>query len=304
VSVPETVAEVVTLQPRRTPVSALAVTLRPRQWTKNLLLFAGVVFAAEIGDGSRWLNALTAFAAYCAASSAAYLLNDLRDVGSDRLHPVKRRRPLARGELQPVVAALAAAVLCLVALGLAATLGWTAIALLSAFLALQAAYTLWLKQVVLIDVMAISGLFAIRAAAGADAVDVRISPWLLVCTALLALFLALGKRRAELVLVGAAATPGRPVLAGYSLGLVDQLVAIVASGTLISYAVYALTAHETPALAATIPFVVFGLFRYLVLLDRARTGEEPEAILVSDLPIFVTVALWATACATILVVTA
>ncbi len=304
-SVPETVAAaVVTLQPRRPPLSALAVTLRPRQWTKNLLLFAGVVFAAEIGDGSRWLSALTAFVAYCAASSAAYLLNDLRDVDSDRLHPVKRRRPLARRELPSTVAAVSAAVLCVIALGIAASLGWSAIGFLSGFLALQAAYTLRLKQVVLIDVMAISGLFVIRAAAGADAVDVRISPWLLVCTALLALFLALGKRRAELVLVGTATTRSRPVLAGYSLGLVDQLVGIVASGTLISYGAYALTAHETQALAATIPFVVFGLFRYLVLLDRTRMGEEPEAILVSDLPIFVTVALWAAACATILVVTA
>ena len=300
-SLPERVADIVPLQPRRRPLAAVVVALRPRQWTKNLLLFAGIVFAAEIGDGGRWFRALTAFAVYCAASSAAYLLNDLRDVTSDRLHPVKRRRPLARGELTPVAVSLTAAALVAIALAAAAMLGWTALGFLCGFLVLQTAYTLGLKQLVLIDVMAIAGLFVIRAGAGADAVDVRISPWLLVCTALLALFLALGKRRAELVLVGAEATPGRPVLAGYSLALVDQLVGIVASATVIAYAMYALTAHETQALAATIPFVLFGIFRYLLLLGRPGAGEEPETVLVSDLPILVTVGLWAATCAAILV---
>ena len=148
--------------------------------------------------------------------------------------------------------------------------------------------------------MAISALFVVRAAAGADAVDVRISPWLLVCTALLALFLALGKRRGELVLVGADEAPGRPVLEGYSLALVDQLVTIVAAATVLSYTVYALTAHETQLLAATIPFVVFGVFRYLLLLHRSGGGEEPENVLVSDVPILAAVALWALACGAIL----
>ena len=300
-ALPERVADVVPLHPRRPPLVALAVSLRPRQWTKNLLLLAGIVFAAEIGDGNRWAGALIAFAVYCAASSAAYLLNDLRDVASDRLHPVKSRRPLARGELTVGAVITAAGVLGALAVAGAAALGWTALVFLCGFLALQTAYTLALKQLVLIDVMAISGLFVIRAGAGAEAVDVRISPWLLVCTALLALFLALGKRRGELVLVGADATPGRPVLEGYSLALVDQLVGIVASATVIAYAVYALTAHESQALAATIPFVVFGVFRYLLLLDRARAGEEPETVLVSDLPILVTVGLWAASCAAILV---
>jgi 4-hydroxybenzoate polyprenyltransferase len=303
VSVPEPrAAAVVPLEPRRGRLAALRAAARPRQWTKNLLLFAGIVFAAEVGDAARWAQALTAFAVYCAASSAAYLLNDLRDAESDRLHPVKRRRPLARRELSPGLATGAAVVLGLAAIVGAAVLGWSALAFLAGFLALQAAYTLGLKQLVLIDVMAISGLFVIRAAAGADAVDVRISPWLLVCTALLALFLALGKRRGELVLAGDA-TPARPALEGYSLPLVDQLVGIVASSTVIAYTVYALTAHETQALAATIPFVVFGVFRYLLLIHRAAAGEEPENVLVSDLPILATVALWAATCAAILVAT-
>jgi len=306
VSVPEQEraehGEVTTLQPRRRPLVALAVAARPRQWTKNLLLFGGIVFAAEVGDAGRWLQALTAFAVYCAASSAAYLVNDVRDVEEDRLHPVKRRRPLARGELSLRTALAAAALLTTVAIGGAALLGATAVALLAGFLALQIAYTGALKHVVLVDVMAIAGLFVVRAAAGADAIDVRISPWLLVCTALLALFLALGKRRGELVLVGAERTPGRPVLEGYSLALVDQLVTVVAAATVLAYAVYALTAHDTQALAWTIPFVVFGVFRYLLLLQRTTAGEEPENTLVTDVPILVTVALWAATCAAILLV--
>ena len=297
---PEPVADVLPLPPRRSAPAALFVALRPRQWTKNLLLFAGIVFAAEVGDPGRWARAMTAFAVYCAASSAAYLVNDLHDRASDRLHPVKRRRPIARGEVSPRTAVVAAAALGLLAVELAAALGLTALAFLAAFVALQGAYTLGLKHVVLIDVMVISSLFVVRAAAGADAVDVRISPWLLVCTALLALFLALGKRRGELVLVGAERTPGRPVLEGYSLALVDQLVTIVAAATVLSYTVYALTAHETQLLAATIPFVVFGVFRYLLLLHRSGEGEEPENVLVTDLPILATVGLWALACGAIL----
>ena len=168
------------------------------------------------------------------------------------------------------------------------------------FVLLQAAYTLWLKHLVLVDVLVIAGLFVIRAAAGALAVDVRISPWLLVCTGLLALFLALGKRRAELVLVERLAQRGRPVLDGYSTALVDQLLTAVASATIAAYAVYALTARDTRWLAVTIPFVVFGLFRYLLLLQRRSAGEEPENVLLGDVPILLTVAAWAVTCAVIL----
>jgi 4-hydroxybenzoate polyprenyltransferase len=289
------------LRPRRSPVRAALVALRPRQWVKNLLLFAGIVFAAQIGDPVRWLEALAAFVAYCFASSAAYLVNDLRDVDADRTHPVKRRRPIARGELGARAALTLSGSLAVLALALAAVLGPASLVFLLAFAGLQAAYTLRLKHVVLIDVLVIAALFVIRAAAGAVAVDVRISPWLLVCTGLLALFLALGKRRAELVLVGAERTPGRVVLEGYSLAFVDQLLAAVAGATMVAYAVYTVTARDSYALVATVPFVVFGLFRYLQLLHRDDAGEEPENVLLGDLPILVTVAAWAVACAAILV---
>jgi 4-hydroxybenzoate polyprenyltransferase len=295
--------EIVELPRRRSPVRAALVAMRPRQWSKNLLVFAGLVFAAKLGDASRWVEALAAFAAYCAISSAAYLVNDVRDREDDRLHPVKRARPIARGELSPRTALVLAAGLAAVALALVAVLGPVSVAFLLAFAALQAGYTLALKHIVLLDVLAIGALFVIRAAAGAAAVEVRISPWLLLCTALLALFLALAKRRGELVLVGARQAPGRPVLEGYSLELVDQLVAIVASSTVLAYSVYTLTARDSKALLATVPFVIFGVFRYLLLVHRDDVGEEPEQVLLTDVPIILAVAGWIVSAAAILVLT-
>ena len=290
-------AAVLELPRRRSPAAAALVAMRPRQWTKNLLLFAGIIFAAKLGDPARWVSAVTAFVAYCAASSAAYLVNDVRDAESDRLHPVKRSRPIARGELSPRAAWVLAGALALAALALVGALGPPSLACLAAFVALQAAYSLGLKAFELVDVLAIAGLFVLRASAGAIAVDVRISEWLLLCTFLLALFVALGKRRAELGLDGVHA---RPALDGYSVALVDQLLAIVAAATIAAYTGYALAAHDTRWLVATVPLVVYGLFRYLLLLHRRGLGEEPETLLVEDLPLLVTVAVWAAACAVIL----
>ena len=280
-------------------VHALLRAARPRQWSKNLLLLAGIIFAAKLHDGMRWIEAGTAFLVYCAASSSAYLLNDVVDADRDRRHPVKGLRPVARGEVTPRSALAAAAALVAAAVGAAATLGISSIALLLTFFALQIGYTFRLKHVVLIDIMVIAALFVVRAVAGAVAVDVRISPWLLVCTGLLALFLALGKRRAELVL-GGEESPSRSVLSDYSLPLVDQLVTIVASSTVISYSVYTFTARDSKAMMATIPFVLFGVFRYLLLIHRRGVGEEPESVLLGDVHIQATVVLWAATAALIL----
>jgi 4-hydroxybenzoate polyprenyltransferase len=279
----------------RTRLRAVVAALRPRQWSKNLLLFAGIVFAAELGDRERWVDALVAFVSYCAASSAAYLLNDVRDARSDRLHPVKRLRPVACGDLAPGAALALAAALAGLAVAAAAALGPGSLACMVAFLLLQGAYSLWLKSVELVDVLAIAALFVLRAAAGAIAVDVRISPWLLLCTFLLALFLALAKRRAELRLEGPRA---RPSLNGYSGALLDRLLGVVAAGTVVAYTAYTLTAHESRWLVLTVP-LVFGLGRYLRLLHRRGLGEEPEAVLVTDVPILVTVAVWAAVCAVV-----
>jgi 4-hydroxybenzoate polyprenyltransferase len=286
-------------EPRPVARAAL-VALRPRQWTKNLLLFAGLLFAGKLGETSLWPEVIVAFVAYCAASSAAYLANDVRDAPNDRDHPVKRFRPVASGELSAARALALAACLTVVALGGAGFLGLGSLAFMGAFVILQAAYSLRLKHVVLIDVLAIAALFVIRAGAGAEAVDVRISPWLLICTGLLALFLALAKRRAELVLVGADETPGRPVLEGYSLVLVDQLVTIVAASTVIAYSLYTFTARDSKAMMATIPFVLYGVFRYLLLLHRRDLGEEPENVLLTDVPLMLTLAAWAATSAVIL----
>jgi 4-hydroxybenzoate polyprenyltransferase len=295
-------ARVVELRPRRTALEAAFVSLRPRQWPKNLLLFAGIVFAAELGDAARWAEAVAIFVAYCAASSAAYLVNDLRDAADDRKHPVKRDRPIARGELSSERALVLSATLAAGALVIAALLGFASLLFMLGFVALQLAYSLGLKRVVLVDVAVIAGLFVIRAAAGAAAVDVRISPWLLVCTALLALFLGLAKRRGELVLVRGDRTPGRPVLDGYSLRLVDRLLNVVAVATAAAYAAYALTAHSA-WMALTIPFVAGGLARYLVLVHRHDLGEEPENVLLADRVILGCVAVWAVVSAVVLAAT-
>jgi 4-hydroxybenzoate polyprenyltransferase len=293
-------ADVVPLRGPRSRTRATIVALRPRQWSKNLLLFAGILFAAKLGDASRWVEAGAAFVAYCAASSAAYVGNDLVDAEHDRRHPVKRLRPIAARELPERTASFVAVALALLALAVGAALGPQSLLLVAAFLVAQAAYSLRLKHVVLVDVLLISALFVIRAAAGATAVDVRISPWLLLCTMLLALFLALAKRRGELVLVGAEATPGRPVLEGYSLALVDQLISVVAAATIAAYSIYTFTAH-TDAMVATVPFVLFGLFRYLLLVHRRDLGEEPEELLLRDRPLLAAVAAWAIVSAAILV---
>jgi 4-hydroxybenzoate polyprenyltransferase len=290
-------AERVAAPPREGDLRALLAAMRPQQWSKNLLVFAGILFAAQYDEPAKWAAAIAAFLAYCAASSAAYVFNDVLDAGQDRLHPLKRDRPVASGILAPERALGYAALLALVAVGLIAWFGWVSLAYMAAFLALQWAYSLSLKRVVLIDVMAISGLFVIRAAAGAEVVNVRISPWLIVCTALLALFLALAKRRGELV---STRGEGRVVLDGYSLPLVDQLVSVVAACTIVAYSLYTFNAREGSAMMATIPFVVFGLFRYLLLMHREDLGEEPERVLLTDVPILATVAAWAVTSAVIL----
>ncbi len=288
---------------RRGSIRAAVVALRPRQWSKNLLLFAGIVFAAELGDGGRWLAAIGAFAAYCAASSAAYLVNDVRDRAADRAHPTKRERPIARGEVTPGVAVGLAAALVAGAFVVAGLLGSWAALFLAGFLALQAAYTLGLKHVVLLDVAAIATLFVLRAAAGAEAIDVRISLWLLACTALLALFLALAKRRSELVLVGVQLTPGRRVLEGYSVQLCERLLQGAAIATVLAYTAYTLTSRDSRAMVATIPFVLVGVGRYLHLVHHHDLGEEPENVLLRDRPLIAAIGAWVVVAAVLLATT-
>ena len=290
---------------RRSGLTLLVVSLRPEQWTKNLLVFAGLLFGGRLLEPDAVLRAIAAFAIFCLLSGAVYLFNDVTDQERDRQHPLKRKRPIAAGDFSTKAALLCATVITLVALQ-GALLVSTALAMASlAYVLLLLLYSAGLKNIVIIDVLTIAGGFVLRAVAGAVAVDVPIGQWLLVCTTLLALFLVLSKRRHELTLLGEAATEHRRILQEYSPYLLDQMVAVVTASTLIAYTVYA-TNPDTAArlgtarLGLTIPFVLYGIFRYLYLVHQKRGGGSPAAMLITDRPLLVCVALWAVCVALIL----
>jgi 4-hydroxybenzoate polyprenyltransferase len=266
---------------------ALLVSLRPRQWAKNALLLAPLLFALKATDPVALRRALVAVLAFSLLASAVYLGNDLADRDRDRAHPVKRERPLAAGRLSTAWAVGAAAVLGALGLALAWALGTGFFAWGVAYLALQALYSGLLKRVAVLDVFAVAAGFVVRVLAGAEAIDVPVSNWLYLCTLLLALFLALEKRRAELVLLGPEAGSHRGILASYSVGLLDQLAAITAGAAILAYALYTLspdTVHKFGGdrLKYTVPFAIFGIFRYLWLARRSGDGGEPERVLFRD----------------------
>jgi len=273
---------------------ALLAEMRPRQWTKNLILLAPLLFSLELDRPVGVLRAVVAVILFCLVSGAVYIVNDLHDLERDRLHDTRRRRPLAAGELSPREAAVAAAVLLVVGLGGAILLGLGFALVTLGFVGLQAAYTFFLKNEVILDVMAISAGFVLRVTAGAIAIHVAVSPWLLSCTALLALFLAFVKRRHEL-LADTHALEHRPVLRKYTPALLDQAIAIVTSSTFVVYAIYTFlsqSAADRPYLMLTIPFVGYGLLRYLYLMYARQLGGSPEEILLSDAPLAIDLGLW------------
>lgn len=284
-------------------MSPLLKALRPRQWTKNLVVFAGLAFSGQALDTEVAVAAALAFALFCAASSGVYLFNDLLDRERDQQHPVKRLRPIAAGELSPQTAALAAIVLA----GGAFTLSWVlalgqAWQAIGGYLLLQLAYTLRLKHVFLLDVFSIAAGFLLRVLAGVWAIEAPLSPWLVACTVQLALFLALCKRKAEVTAVGDGSTAQRPLLREYAGPGLDIMVSVVAAALLVTYTLYtllpgALLALEVPESRAgepgmiwTIPFVAYGVLRYLYLVYRQEQGERPEKLLTGDLPLFLSVA--------------
>ncbi|MDD3441280.1 MAG: decaprenyl-phosphate phosphoribosyltransferase [Kiritimatiellae bacterium] len=273
--------------------------LRIKQWTKNAVVFAAFVFA--LGDRNQDLSAwelwkvCLAALAFSLVSSAVYILNDLRDAPQDRLHPVKKNRPIASGAVATAPALGAAAVLLAAGLGGAGRLGTDLLAVIGGYLVLQGFYTLWLKRIALVDVIVIALGFVLRALAGAVVIHVVISPWLLVCALVLALFLGLCKRRHEKVNLAGQGT--RAALDGYDGRLLDQLIAVTAAAALVCYSIYTLWPETvdkfgTPWLAATIPFVVFGLFRYMDIVYRQEKGDRPEQILLTDGPLMADVALY------------
>jgi 4-hydroxybenzoate polyprenyltransferase len=279
-------------------LGAVLVSLRPHQWTKNLVLFAALAFSKHLFESGPLLRALLAFAIFCGLSGAVYLLNDVADRERDRMHPLKRLRPVASGALSPRTAMGLAAALGLVCLGLSFLLGIPFAACAVVYLALNLLYSFSLKEVVILDVLAISMGFVVRAVAGAMAIGVLISEWLLICTILLALFLTLSKRRHELTSLSDSAMDHRPTLQEYSPYLLDQMIAVVTPSCVMAYALYTMAQEtrdkfQTDRLAWTIPFVLYGIFRYLYLVHRKEQGGSPTDVLLTDRPLLVDVALWA-----------
>ena len=280
--------------------------MRPRQWTKNGIVFLAFIFSVgqqyHLSDPSTWvpklLESMVAFACFAAVSSADYLVNDIRDIESDRAHPRKRRRPIAAGLLPVRTAWIGAVVLGVGGNAAAFALDWKMGLVILAYTVLMVAYSYQLKHIVLVDLMVIAAGFVLRAMAGALAIEVPISPWLYVVTALGALFLGINKRRAELELLQEGAGNHRKILDEYSTELLDQMGSTVTAAVLMAYGLYTFTAEGLPknhSMMLTIPFVLYGIFRYLYLVHRRELGGSPTDILLTDVPLILDVVLWALA---------
>jgi 4-hydroxybenzoate polyprenyltransferase len=276
---------------------ALLKTMRPRQWAKNIFIFAALVFDKQLLKPESFLRTLAGFGLFCLISSCVYIFNDLADVDADRQHPEKKNRPIASGKLPVSVAWGAGIVLVVLTLGLAFLLTRGFEAVLVIYFLLNVAYSKWLKHVPIVDVLVIAAGFVLRVHAGVTLIQVeRFSPWLYVVMTLLSLFLGFGKRRAELALLAQGAGSHRKVLEGYTLPLLDQYIMIVSSTTIVAYSLYTFSAPNVPkndSMMLTIPFVVYTIFRYLYLIEVKHTGGAPEEILLTDRPFQIAMVLWA-----------
>jgi len=283
-------------------MKALLQALRPKQWTKNLLVFAGVVFSQHAGDPALLLRAVGGFVAFSLLASAVYVVNDLKDVDVDRLHPKKRHRPIASGALSPTVAWTIVPILLVAVTALCSWLGFGFMLVLAAYLASNVAYSFGLKHQVILDVFLIASGFVLRAVAGVELLkpvspETQLSAWLLVCTFFGALFLAVSKRRRELMNAGALAADQRVVLGTYTPELLDRMLTIAAACTLMSYALYTIwpatvAKFGTEALIVTVPVVAYGVFRYLHLVRVSEMSEDPSLVLLADRPIQLTVLVY------------
>jgi len=286
-------------------IRALIETMRPRQWTKNLLLFVGLIFSQNLFHFDLLLKTLVAFALFCLLSGAVYLINDLADIESDRSHPLKSRRPLPSGRLKVPVAIAAAVGFTCVGFPLSFLLDFQFGLVATGYFLLILAYSFGLKHVVILDVVVVALGFILRAVAGAVVIHVPISSWLLICTTFLALFLAMSKRRHELVLLGENSASHRKTLIEYSPQFLDQMIAVVTASAVMSYALYT-TSEETVAkfgtrnLLFTLPFVIYGIFRYLYLVHMRNMGGSPELVFIKDRPMVVNVILYVIVVAVVL----
>jgi 4-hydroxybenzoate polyprenyltransferase len=269
--------------PRRSPLRAAIKTGRPKEWIKNVFVFAGLLFSGQFNDLDAVAAATVTFIAFCLISSAGYFLNDLIDVELDRKHPKKRFRPLAAGELSEAAAKVIAPVIAVVGVGIGFLVNWEVGLMVVGYGAAQVAYSIGLKQIVIIDVMTLAGLFILRVAAGAEAVDAHASEWLLLCTGMLAAFLGFTKRRQEAVSELHEGTSTRPVLEHYSLPFLDQMVSLVTTGTVISYAIYTVNSPIVGSeMMWTIPPAVYGIFRYLYLIYDRNDDRSMSGIIAGD----------------------
>lgn len=280
-------------------VKALLKSMRPRQWTKNAFVLAALVFDRQLTHPVAALRSLAGLVLFCLISGVVYIINDLMDIEADRNHPQKRLRPIASGALPQPVAILSALVLSSLSFPLAYALSPGFALILGSYFILNLAYSKWLKHIPLIDVLVIAAGFVLRVAGGVSLIQVeRFSPWLYVVTTLLALYIGFGKRRAELSLLDTNANTHRRVLDGYTLPFLDQLITIVSSSTIIAYSLYTFSAPNLPdnhLMMLTIPFVLYGIFRYLYLVQVEGAGGAPEDLLLSDRPLQITIILWAAA---------
>lgn len=274
---------------------AMVRALRPLQWTKNSLVFAALIFTQRFFEPGAFLVTISAALVFCAVSSGVYLVNDIRDAEHDRHHPKKRYRPIAAGELSASLAMTVAIALTIAGVAGAFLIRPAFAGIIAGYIALMVAYSYGLKRLVILDVFAIAAGFVLRAAGGAIAISEPVSPWLYVCTMLGALFIGFGKRRNELAVLEHAAGRHRANLEAYSLPLLDQIISIVASATVMTYSLYTFDSPNVPAnhaMMLTIPFVAYAVFRYLYLVNRRQLGGSPEVLLVTDRPLLVCIVGW------------
>jgi len=280
-------------------------SMRPQQWLKNLFIFAPLIFSENIFDRSMLLRTLLAFGVFCLLSGALYILNDLKDLEEDRRHPLKSKRPLAAGELKKRQAVAAFVFLSFISLILAEVVNQEFLWICLVYFVLQTSYSFALKHVVILDVFIVASGFFLRVIAGAVAIKVQISPWLLICTTLLALFLALSKRRHEILLLDEEAANHRPILKEYSPYLLDQMISVVTASTVIAYCLYTISGETiekfgTNKLILTVPFVLYGIFRYLFLIHQRAEGGTPETLILKDRPLLLDIFLWIVSAALII----
>lgn len=271
--------------------------MRPHQWLKNLFVFAPIIFSQNIFNPPLLIKTITAFILFCMLSGSLYILNDLKDLEEDKLHPLKSKRPITSGRLKKSTAIFSFITLSVLALILSITLNIYFFLIALIYFLLQVAYSFWLKHVVILDVFVIASGFFIRVVAGGLATDISLSSWLLICTILLALFLSMSKRRHELVLLEENAKSHRPILKEYNPYLLDQMIAVVTASTLIAYCLYTISEETvskfgTTRLIYTVPFVLYGIFRYLYLVHQKSEGGSPEILIIKDKPLLFDLFLW------------